>query len=65
LLLWRASGGDQKGSDVNVGDLAARGKIGLMPDEHATGIRIASEQPAIPVGTVINLSGPNSHGANH
>jgi hypothetical protein len=30
-----------------------------MPDEHPAGIRIAGEQPAIPVGTVVNLSGPN------
>jgi hypothetical protein len=61
LLLWPAAGRDQKGSDVNVGDLAPWGKIGLMPDEHATGLRIAGEQPAIPVGAVVNLSSPNGH----
>jgi len=32
-----------------------------MPDEYPTGIRIAGEQPAIPVGTAVDLSGPNGH----
>jgi len=26
-----------------------------MPDEHPTDIRIAGEQPAIPIGTAVNL----------
>ena len=30
-----------------------------MPDEHPPGVRIAGEQPSIPVGTAVNLSGPN------
>jgi hypothetical protein len=33
-----------------------------MPDEHPTGIRIAGEQPPIPVGTAVNLSGLPSGG---
>jgi hypothetical protein len=32
-----------------------------MPDEYPIGIRITSEQPPIPVGTAVNLSGPNGH----
>jgi hypothetical protein len=32
-----------------------------MPDEYPTRIRIAGEQPAIPVGTAVDLSGPNGH----
>jgi hypothetical protein len=28
-----------------------------MPDEHPPGVRIAGEQPSIPVGTAVNLSG--------
>jgi hypothetical protein len=33
-----------------------------MPDEHSTAIRIAGEQPPVPVGTAVNLSDPNGHG---
>ena len=33
-----------------------------MPDEHPSGIRIAGQQPSIPVGTAVNLSRPNGHG---
>jgi hypothetical protein len=55
------SGRDEKGSDLSVGNLTARGKIRLMPDEHPTCFRIASEQPPIPVGTAVNLSHPNGH----
>jgi hypothetical protein len=33
-----------------------------MPDEHPSGIRIAGQQPPIPVGTAVNLSRPNGHG---
>src|SRR5439155_16905917 len=32
-----------------------------MPDEYPIGIRITGEQPPIPVGTAVNLSGPNGH----
>jgi hypothetical protein len=61
LLLWSVPIGNEKGSDVNVGDLATRGEVGLVPDEHPPDIRIAGEQPPIPVRTAVNLSGPNSH----
>jgi hypothetical protein len=61
LFLWPVAGRDEKGSDLNIGDLSTRGKIGRMPDEHPTGIGIAGEQPPVPVGTEINLSGPNRH----
>jgi hypothetical protein len=60
LLLWSVASRDQKGSDLNVGDLATGGKIALVPVEHSTGI-IVGEQPPITVGTVVNLSGPNGH----
>ncbi len=33
-----------------------------MSDEHSAGIRIAGEQPPIPVGTAVNLSAPPSYG---
>jgi hypothetical protein len=61
LLLWSVPSRDQKDSDLNVGNLATRGKIRLMPDEHSTCFRIADEQPPIPVGTAVNLSHPNGH----
>jgi hypothetical protein len=32
-----------------------------MSDEHPTRIRIDGEQPPIPVGTAVDLSGPNGH----
>ena len=65
LLPWSVTSRNKKGSDLNVGDLATRGKIGLMPDEHPTDIRIAGEQPPIPVGTAVNLSGPNDRDLLH
>jgi hypothetical protein len=61
LLLWSVASRDEKSSDLDVDDLATRGKIGLMPDEHPTGLGIAGEQPTIAVGAVVNLSGPNGH----
>ena len=33
-----------------------------MPDEHPSCIRVAGQQPPIPVGTAVNLSRPNGHG---
>jgi hypothetical protein len=65
LLLWSVTSRDEKGSDLNVGGLSTRGKIGLMPDEHPTDIRIAGEQPPISVGTAVNLSGPNDRELLH
>jgi hypothetical protein len=65
LLLRSAASRDEKGSDLNVGGLSTRGKIGLMPDEHATDISIAGEQPPIPVGTAVNLSRPNGRELLH
>jgi hypothetical protein len=63
LLLRPVPGRDQKRPDVNVGDLAPGRKIGLMPDEHTTGIRIAGKQPPISVGgAAVNFSGSDSHG---
>jgi hypothetical protein len=61
LLLRSVASRNEKGSDLNVDDLASGGKIGLMPDEHPTSIRIAREQPPVPVGAAVNLSGPNGH----
>jgi hypothetical protein len=61
LLFWSVPSRDEKGSDFNVGDLATRGKIRLMPDEHPIGVRIEGEQPPIAIGAVVNLSGPNGH----
>ena len=46
---------DKKGPKLYIGNLATRGKIWLMPDEHAVGIT------PITVGTVVNLSSPNGH----
>ncbi len=65
LLLRSAASRDEKGSDLNVGGLSTRGKIGLMPDEHPTDISIAGEQPPIPVGTAVNLSRPNGRELLH
>jgi hypothetical protein len=63
LLLWASSGGSQKGSDLHLGDPPTRWEVGLMPDEHPSGVGIAGEQPAIPVGSsAVNLSGSDSHG---
>src|SRR5205823_13454638 len=61
LLLWPIAGCNEKGSELNVGHLAARGKIGLMPDEYPRTIRITGEQPPVPVSAAINFSGPNGH----
>ena len=61
VLLFRSiAGRGEKGSDLNIGDLATRGKIGLVPDEHSATVGIKGEQPPIPVGTAANLSGPNA-----
>src|SRR5260370_22214706 len=65
LLLRAAASRDEKGSDLKRGGLSTRGKIGLMPDEHPTDIRIAGEQPANPVGTAVNLSRPNGRELLH
>jgi hypothetical protein len=61
LLLWPVASRNEKGSDLNIGHLATRGKIRLMPDEHPTCVRIEGEQPPIAVGAVVNLSSPNGH----
>jgi hypothetical protein len=61
LLLWSAAGRNEKGSDLNVGHLPARRKIGLVPHENPTAIGIDGEQPPIAVGTDVNGSGPNGH----
>jgi hypothetical protein len=62
LLLWAITRRDEKRSDPNVGDLATRGKIGLMPNEHLTAIGVADEHPSISIGgTAVNLSRPNGH----
>jgi hypothetical protein len=50
LLLWPAASTDKKGSKLDIGNLATRGKIRLMPDEHPVGITIDGEQPSITVG---------------
>ena len=62
LLLWSVTGRDEKGSNLNIGDLATCGEVRFMPDEHPSGIRIAGQQPPIAVGTAVNLSRPNGHG---
>ena len=61
LLLWSAAGRNEKGSDLNVGHLPARRKIGFVPHEHPAAIGIDGEQPPIAVGTDVNGSGPNGH----
>ncbi|SRR5438445_7783751 len=61
LLLWSAAARNEKGSDLNVGHLPARRKIGLVPHEHPAAIGIDGEQPPIAVGADVNGSGPNSH----
>ena len=61
LPFWSIPSRDEKGSDFNVGDLAIRGKIRPMSNEHPIGVRIEGEQPPIAVGAVVNLSGPNGH----
>src|SRR6266487_699054 len=38
LLLWPVARCNEEGSDLNVGDLAARRKIRLMPDEYPPSI---------------------------
>ena len=40
LLLWSAADRNEKGSDLNVGHLPARRKIGLVPHEHPAAIGI-------------------------
>ena len=62
MLLWAAASPDEKRSDLNIGDLATRGKVGLMPNKDPTGIGIAGEQPPISIGsTAVNLSHPKGH----
>src|SRR5438094_7527312 len=40
LLLWPVARCNEEGSDLNVGDLAARRKIRLMPDEYPPSIGV-------------------------
>jgi hypothetical protein len=61
LLLRSVAGRDEKGSDLDVGDLPARGKIRLVPHEHPAAVGIKGEQPPIAVVTDINGSDPNGH----
>jgi hypothetical protein len=61
LLLWSATGPNEKGADLNIGHLPARRKIGLVPHESPAAIGIDGEQPPIAVGTDVNGSGPNGH----
>src|SRR6266513_898218 len=61
LLLWPVARCNEEGSDLNVGDLAARRKIRLMPDEYPPSIGVVSEQPPVPVSAAVNLSSPNGH----
>ena len=59
LLLWPIASCNEEGSELNVGHLAARRKIRLMPDEYPTSTGLVSEQPPVPVSAEVNLSGPN------
>ena len=61
LLLRSVAGRDEKRPDLNVGDLSARRKIGLVPHEHPAAIGIKGEQPPIAVGTDVNGSSPSCH----
>jgi hypothetical protein len=61
LLLRPIASSNEEGSDLNVGHLAAGGKIRLMPDEYPPSIRVLSEQPPVPASAAINLSSPNGH----
>ena len=48
LLLWPIASCNEEGSELNVGHLAARGEIRLMPDEYPPR-RVMREQPPVPV----------------
>jgi hypothetical protein len=61
LLLWPIASCNEEGSELNVGHLAARRKIRLMPDEYPTSTGVVSEQPPVPIGAEVNLSSPNGH----
>ena len=60
MLLWSIASCNEEGSELNVGHLAARGEIGLMPDEYPPR-RVVREQPPVPVSAAVNLSSPNGH----
>ena len=61
MLLWPVASCNEEGSDLNIGHLAPRRKIRLMPDEYLPIIRVMSEQPPVPVSAAVNLSSPNGH----
>ena len=61
MLLGSVASPNEKGSDLNVGHLPARRKIGFVPHEHPAAIGIDGEQPPIAVGADVNGSGPNGH----
>jgi hypothetical protein len=50
LLFWPSASCNEEGSELNVGHLADRGNIRLMPHEYPTSTRVMSEQPPVPVG---------------
>src|SRR5262249_8606157 len=52
--------GDEKGADLNIDHFTPGGTVRLMPDKHPAGITIMREQPPIPIGTVVNLSSPDT-----
>jgi hypothetical protein len=61
LLLWPAASPNKKSSNLDISDLATGGKIGLMPHEHRTRVRIEGEQPPITVVAVVDLSSSDHH----
>ena len=61
LLLWPIASCNEEGSKLNIGHLAARRKIRLMPEEYPTSTEVVSEQPPVPVSAEVNLSSPNGH----
>ena len=50
-MLWSATISGEEGRETDLGDVAARGRIGLVPDEASAITRIAQQDPAIAVRT--------------
>jgi hypothetical protein len=64
LLLRSVAHGDEKGADLDIDHLTAGRQVRLVPDKYPAAIAIMREQPAIPVGAKVNLSGPNGHASS-
>src|SRR6266566_2738012 len=62
LLLWTLACAAEKGSDVLLGNPAARSEIGFVPDEYLATHRIIGQPPTVAVCAVVKLSALNTHG---